>query len=29
MQDTYGCIKWNVTFLPIEETQESQQQKME
>ncbi|XP_037554240.1 uncharacterized protein LOC119430829 [Nematolebias whitei] len=29
MQDTYGCIKWNVQFLPREETQESQQQKME
>ncbi|KAL6470551.1 hypothetical protein MHYP_G00216700 [Metynnis hypsauchen] len=29
MQDTYGCIKWNVHFLPREETQESQQQKME
>uniref|UniRef100_A0A8C1XB01 Uncharacterized protein n=1 Tax=Cyprinus carpio TaxID=7962 RepID=A0A8C1XB01_CYPCA len=29
IQDTYGCIKWNVKFLPIEETQESQQQKME
>lgn len=29
MQDTYGCIKWNVTFLPLEETQESQQQKSE
>ncbi|XP_043088730.1 uncharacterized protein LOC122334911 [Puntigrus tetrazona] len=29
MQDTYGCIKWNVKFLPLEETQESQQQKME
>lgn len=29
MQDTYGCIQWNVKFLPIEETQESQQQKME
>lgn len=29
MQDTYGGIKWNVPFLPREETQESQQQKME
>ncbi|XP_076745530.1 uncharacterized protein LOC112429712 isoform X2 [Maylandia zebra] len=29
MQDTYGCIKWNVEFLPLEETPESQQQKME
>ncbi|KAG5278164.1 hypothetical protein AALO_G00095900 [Alosa alosa] len=29
MQDTYGCVKWNVKFLPLEETQESQQQKME
>ncbi|KAI3369489.1 hypothetical protein L3Q82_007704 [Scortum barcoo] len=29
MQDIYGCIKWNVKFLPCEETQESQQQKME
>ncbi|XP_056455482.1 uncharacterized protein LOC130389639 isoform X2 [Gadus chalcogrammus] len=29
MQDTYGCIKWNVEFLPREETPESQQQKME
>ncbi|MEQ2196179.1 hypothetical protein XENOCAPTIV_025819, partial [Xenoophorus captivus] len=27
--DTYGCIKWDVKFLPREETQESQQQKME
>lgn len=29
MQDTYGCIQWTVKFLPLEETQESQQQKME
>lgn len=29
MQDTYGCIQWNVKFLPFEETLESQQQKME
>ena len=29
MQDTYGYIKWNVEFLPREETPESQQQKME
>lgn len=29
VQDTYGCIKWNVKFLPLEETQQSQQQKME
>lgn len=29
MQDVYGCIKWTVKFLPLEETQESQQQKME
>eukprot|EP00066_Takifugu_rubripes_P028520 XP_011617786.1 PREDICTED: uncharacterized protein LOC105418794 [Takifugu rubripes] len=29
MQDTYGCIIWNVKFLPIGETQVSQQQKME
>lgn len=29
MQDTYGCIKWNVEFLPREETTQSQQQKME
>eukprot|EP00066_Takifugu_rubripes_P029996 XP_011619262.1 PREDICTED: uncharacterized protein LOC105419408 [Takifugu rubripes] len=29
MQDTYGCINWNVKFLPIGETQVSQQQKME
>lgn len=29
MQDTYGCIKWNVKFLPLEETQETQRQKME
>ena len=29
MQDTYGYIKWNVEFLPHEETQENQQQKME
>ncbi|KAL2096062.1 hypothetical protein ACEWY4_008210 [Coilia grayii] len=29
MQDTYGCVKWNMKFLPLEETQQSQQQKME
>lgn len=29
MQDTYGCIQWNMKFLPLEETPESQQQKME
>lgn len=29
MQDIYGCIKWNVKFLPREETQESQQLKRE
>ncbi|XP_047447616.1 uncharacterized protein LOC125012055 [Mugil cephalus] len=29
MQDTYGCIRWNVKFLPLQETQQSQQQKME
>lgn len=29
MQDTYGCIQWNVEFLPLEKTSESQQQKME
>ncbi|KAK7922337.1 hypothetical protein WMY93_009239 [Mugilogobius chulae] len=27
--DTYGCIKWNVKFLPSEETQESQQEKID
>ncbi|CAL9706625.1 unnamed protein product [Knipowitschia caucasica] len=29
MQDTYGCIKWNVKCMPLEETKESQQQKIE
>lgn len=29
MQDTYGCVQWNVKFLPLAETQESQQQKLE
>ncbi|XP_075884647.1 uncharacterized protein LOC142889856 [Nelusetta ayraudi] len=28
-QDTYGCIKWNVKFLPLGETLESQQDKQE
>ncbi|XP_043955131.1 uncharacterized protein LOC122821358 [Gambusia affinis] len=27
IQDTYGCINWNVKFLPLGETAESQQQK--
>lgn len=29
MQDMYGCIRWIVKFLPLGETAESQQQKME
>lgn len=29
VQDTYGCVKWNVKFLPLEETTESQRQKLE
>ena len=27
IQDTYGCIRWHVKFLPLGETAESQQQK--
>lgn len=26
-QDTYGCIKWDMTFMPLTETTVSQQQK--
>lgn len=29
IQDTYGCVKWSVKFLPLEETEESQEQKWE
>ncbi|XP_034538595.1 uncharacterized protein LOC117812099 [Notolabrus celidotus] len=29
IQDTYGCIRWHVKFLPLGETPESQQQKKE
>lgn len=29
IQDTYGCIKWDVKFLPLGETPESQQEKQE
>lgn len=29
IQDTYGCIRWHVKFLPLGETAESQQQKKE
>lgn len=29
IQDTYGCIKWNVKFLPLGETLESQQDQQE
>lgn len=28
IQDTYGCIKWDVQFLPLGETLESQQEKL-
>ncbi|XP_073710971.1 uncharacterized protein [Misgurnus anguillicaudatus] len=27
VQDTYGCIKWNLKFMPVSETLESQQEK--
>ncbi|XP_075951552.1 uncharacterized protein LOC142954433 [Anarhichas minor] len=27
VQDTYGCIKWDMKFMPMSETPESQQQK--
>ncbi|XP_062399830.1 uncharacterized protein LOC134089403 [Sardina pilchardus] len=27
VQDTYGCIKWNMKFMPVSETLESQQEK--
>ncbi|KAF7641227.1 hypothetical protein LDENG_00288310 [Lucifuga dentata] len=27
IQDTYGCIKWNMEFMPVSETPESQQNK--
>lgn len=26
VQDTYGCIKWNMKFMPVTETPESQQE---
>lgn len=29
IQDTYSCIKWDVKFLPVSETLESQQEKKE
>ncbi|KAF3851553.1 hypothetical protein F7725_013325 [Dissostichus mawsoni] len=29
IQDTYGCIKWDLKFLPLGETEESQQEKKE
>lgn len=29
VQDTYGCVNWNVKFLPIGETPESQQEHQE
>lgn len=29
VQDTYGCIKWNMKFLPVSETLETQQEKKE
>ncbi|KAJ8354112.1 hypothetical protein SKAU_G00216790 [Synaphobranchus kaupii] len=29
IQDTYGCIKWDLKFLPLGETPESQQEKKE
>ena len=29
IQDTYGCIKWDMKFLPLGETVESQQEKQE
>lgn len=29
IQDTYGCIKWDVKFLPLGETPESQEEKQE
>lgn len=27
VQDTYGCIKWDIKFMPVSETPESQQEK--
>ncbi|KAI1892149.1 hypothetical protein AGOR_G00151010 [Albula goreensis] len=27
MQDTYGCIKWDMKYMPVSETPESQQEK--
>lgn len=27
MQDTYGCIKWEIKYMPVSETPESQQEK--
>lgn len=29
VQDTYGCVNWNVKFLPLGETPESQQEHQE
>ncbi|XP_035999502.1 uncharacterized protein LOC118564740 isoform X2 [Fundulus heteroclitus] len=29
IQDTYGCIKWDMKYLPVSETSESQQEKKE
>lgn len=29
VQDTYGCVKWDMKFMPITETQESQNEKRE
>ncbi|XP_019110214.2 uncharacterized protein LOC109137138 [Larimichthys crocea] len=29
VQDTYGCIKWDVKFMPVTETLETQQEKKE
>ncbi|XP_048865984.1 uncharacterized protein LOC125739675 isoform X2 [Brienomyrus brachyistius] len=29
VQDTYGCIKWDMKFLPVSETLETQQEKKE
>lgn len=27
VQDTYGCVKWDMKFLPVSETAETQQKK--
>ncbi|KAL0199024.1 hypothetical protein M9458_007564, partial [Cirrhinus mrigala] len=29
VQDTYGCVNWNVDFMPLNETKESQLEKQE